>query len=298
MTDNPVRAARQFVAVGVDGSTSDDVAIRWAAQEASMRALPLRVVHVANPPTLPPTMTSDLADLALAQFGATTSEIVESATGRARAVVPGLEVVHEVRPGQIVEQLVKSASGARLLVLGSGQRFDTSKVGLGSVATHVTAHAPCPVIVARIPEQGEPTTGPSVGRVVVGVDGSDASTAAVGFAFEEASRRGLGLTAVHAWQYEPDAWMVDVRDIDESDGAGARVLAESLAGWTEKYPDVDVIARHVQRRPVQALIEESAGAALLVVGSHGHGWFAGMLLGSVSQALLRHAGVSVAVART
>ncbi|MGH8823111.1 MAG: universal stress protein [Jiangellaceae bacterium] len=291
-------ATRLFVAVGVDGSASDDIAIRWAAQEASMRALPLHIVHVANPPMLPPTMTRDLADLALARFGVATSEIVETATGTAHTVAPGIDVRHEVRPGQVVEQLVDAASGARLLVLGSGQRFDTSMIRLGSVATHVTAHAPCPVLVARIPHLGEPTSGPDAGRVVVGVDGSEASAAAVGFAFEEASRRGLGMTAVHAWQHEPDAWMIDVRDRGEYDRAAARVLAESLAGWTEKYPDVDVISRRVQRRPVQALVEASAGAVLLVVGSHGRGRFAGMLLGSVSQAVLRHASVPVAVART
>ena len=293
-----MNAVRPFVAVGLDGSTSDDIAIRWAAQEASMRALPLRIVHVATPPTLPPMMSYDLADLVLARFGAATSELVESATGKARTVAPGIDVGHEVRPGQVVEQLVQAASGARLLVLGSGQRFDTSRVGLGSVATHVTAHAPCPVIVARVPQSGEPTTGPNAGRVVVGVDGSDASVGAVGFAFEESSRRGIGLTAVHAWQYEPDPWMIDVRDLGEYDKAAGRVLAESLAGWADKYPDVDVISLRVQRRPVQALIEACAGAVLLVVGSHGRGRFAGMLLGSVSQAMLRHASVSVAVART
>ncbi|HEU0213620.1 MAG TPA: universal stress protein [Jiangellaceae bacterium] len=290
-------AVRPSVVVGVDGSSSDDVAIRWAAQEAAMRALPLRIVHVANPPTLPPVMSHDLADLVLARFGVATSEIVESATGRAQAVAPGIDVDHEVRPGQVVEQLVAAASGARLLVLGSGQRFDTSMVRLGSVATHVTAHAPCPVLVARIPQLGEPTGGPDAGRVVVGVDGSAASAAAVGFAFEEASRRSLGVTAVHAWQDEPDAWMVDVRDLGEYDRAAARVLAESLAGWTEKYPDVEVISRRIQRRAVQALIDASAGAVLLVVGSHGKGRFAGMLLGSVSQAVLRHASVPVAVVR-
>jgi Dienelactone hydrolase family/Universal stress protein family len=81
------------------------------------------------------------------------------------------------------------------------------------------------------------------------------------------------------------------------DRAAACVQAETLAGWTEKYPDVDVVSRLVPRRPVLALVGESAGATLLVVGSYGHGWFAGMLLGSVSQAVLRHASVSVAVAR-
>jgi nucleotide-binding universal stress UspA family protein len=292
-----VSIARPVVLVGVDGSAADDIAIEWAAREASMRALPLRIVHVVNPPTLPQMISDDMAELARARSGAMASELVEQATGKARAAVPGLEVHHEVRPGQVAEQLVKVAVDARVLVLGSGQRFDPSRIGLGSVATHVTTHAPCPVIVARTPAEGEATTGPSAGRVVVGVDGSAASTTAVAFAFDEASRRGCGLTAVHAYALLPDTWMIDARDGVEYDRAAARVLAETLAGWTERYPDVDVVYRPVARRPVRALLEESAGATLLVVGSHGHGWFAGMLLGSVSQTLLRHASVPVAVAR-
>jgi nucleotide-binding universal stress UspA family protein len=293
-----VSSVRPVVLVGIDGSTADDIAIEWAVQEASMRALPLRIVHVANPPTLPRTVSADLANLALARSGAVASELVDQATEKAQAAAPGLEVDQEVRPGQVVEQLVKAAADARVLVLGSGQRFDTSRIGLGSVATHVTAHAPCPVIVARTPAEGEPTTGPSTGRVVVGVDGSDISVRAVGFAFDEASRRGaLGLTAVYAFSRLPDAWLIDARDSIDYHRAAARVLAESLAEWSEKYPDIDVVSRLVAHRPVQALVEESAGAALLVVGSHGYGRFAGMLLGSVSQAVLRHASVTVALVR-
>lgn len=289
--------ARPVILVGVDGSAADDIAIDWAAQEAAMRALPLRIVHVVNPPALPQMISDDIAELAVARSGAMGSELVERATGKARAAAPGIEVHHEVRPGQVVEELVKVAMYARILVLGSGQRFDPSRIGLGSVATHVTTHAPCPVIVARTPAEGEPTTGPSAGRVVVGVDGSAATTSAVAFAFDEASWRRCGLTAVHAYSQLPDAWMIDAPDGVEYERAAARILAESLAGWTQRYPDVDVVSRLVARHPVSALVEECAGAALLVVGSHGHGWFAGMLLGSVSQAVLRHASVSVAVAR-
>jgi nucleotide-binding universal stress UspA family protein len=288
---------RPVILVGVDGSAADDIAIEWAAREASMRALPLRIVHVVDPPTLPQMISDDFADQALARSGAMASELVEQATGKAQSAAPGLEVRQEVRPGRVVEELVKAAMDAQVLVLGSGQRFDPSRLGLGSVATHVTTHAQCPVVVARTPVEGEPTAGPSAGRVVVGVDGSAASARAVAFAFDEASWRGCGLTAVHAYTNLPDAWMIDGRNPAEYEQAAARVLAETLAGWAERYPDVDVVTRLVAGRPVPALVEESAGATLLVVGSHGHGWFAGMLLGSVSQAVLRHASVPVAVAR-
>jgi nucleotide-binding universal stress UspA family protein len=289
---------RSAILVGVDGSATDDIAIEWAAQEASMRALPLCIVHVVNSSDVPQMISEDLADLPRVRSGRMAAEVVEQATESARATAPGIEVYQKVLPGHVVEQLVKAAADARILVLGSGQRFDPSRIGLGSVATHVVTHAPCPVIVAREPAAGEPTTGPSAGRVVVGIDGSAASEAAVAFAFDEASRRGCGLTAVHAYSQLPDAWMIDARDGVEYDRAAARVLADALARCVERYPHVDVVSRLVPRLPVFALVEESAGVILLVVGSHGHGWFAGMLLGSVSQAVLRHASVSVAVARS
>jgi nucleotide-binding universal stress UspA family protein len=292
-----MNSVRPVVLVGVDGSTADDIAIDWGVQEASIRGLPLRILHVASAPWLPQTISTDLADLVLARSGAVAAELVDRASERVLALHPGLEVDQRILPGQIVEQLVKAASTASVLVLGSGQRFDPSRLALGSVAVHVTAHALCPVIVTRTPAAGEPTTGPSAGRVVVGVDGSKTSAAAVGFAFDEASRRGLGLTAVHAYPQLPDEWLSDAHDPAEYGRAAARVLAESLAGRTEDYPDVEVVSRLTDRGPVQALVEESAGAALLVVGSHGYGRFAGMLLGSVSQAMLRHSSVSVAVVR-
>ncbi len=119
--------------------------------------VPLRIVHVVNPQTLPQIISDDMAELARARSGAMASELGEQATGKARAAVPGLEVHQEVRPSQVAEQLVKAAMDARVLVLGSGQRFDPSRIGLGSVATHVTTHAPCPVIVARTPAEGEAT---------------------------------------------------------------------------------------------------------------------------------------------
>jgi nucleotide-binding universal stress UspA family protein len=289
---------KSAILVGVDGSATDDIAIEWGAQEASMRALPLHIVHVVDSSApLPQMISQDLADLPRTRSGWMAVEIVEQATENARTAAPGIKVNQAVLPGRVVEQLVKAAADARILVLGSGQRFDPSRIGLGSVATHVATHAPCPVIVARTPAEGEPTTGPSAGRVVVGIDGSAASETAVDFAFDEASRRGCGLTAVHAYSRLPDAGSIDSGDSAERDRAAARVLAEALAGCTEKYSDVDVVSRLVPRLPVSALVGESAGAILLVVGSHGHGWFAGMLLGSVSQAVLRHASVSVAVAR-
>src|SRR4029450_1953327 len=106
--------------------------------------------------------------------------------------------------------------------------------------------------------------------MLVGVDGSAISEAAIAFAFEEASWRGLGLTVIHAWQTARMPVTFDVAEATR-EAAEERVLAESLAGWSERYPDVQVMSRLVRDHPAPALMEESMGAALLVLGSHARG---------------------------
>ncbi|WP_433716034.1 universal stress protein [Nocardia sp. CA-084685] len=121
--------------------------------------------------------------------------------------------------------------------------------------------------------------------VLVGVDGSENSVPAIELAFEEASRRKVGLTTLHTWS---DASGID---LPHSGWEAAReseqtLLAENMAGYRDRYPDVAVIRILKLDRPVRALLEESLNAQLLVVGSHGRGGFASMLLGSTSNALL------------
>jgi nucleotide-binding universal stress UspA family protein len=132
---------------------------------------------------------------------------------------------------------------------------------------------------------------------VVGVDGSSTSDAAIATAFDEASWRGAELVAVHAW---PE-WGSDHGHsgalVDDSGQVEKELLAERLAGWQEKYPDVAVRRVLTQGRPVEQLLKHAAGAQLVVVGSRGNGGFSGMLLGSTSQALIRHATCPLLVVR-
>jgi nucleotide-binding universal stress UspA family protein len=132
--------------------------------------------------------------------------------------------------------------------------------------------------------------------VLVGIDGSPASEAATALAFDEASRRGVGLTALHAWS---DVGVFPVLGMDwhAYRDEGAEVLGERLAGWQERYPDVTVARRLVCDRPAHWLLEEARAAQLVVVGSRGRGGFASMLLGSVSTAVAEAAGSPVIIAR-
>jgi nucleotide-binding universal stress UspA family protein len=288
--------SRPPVVVGIDGSECDELAIQWATKEASMRRLPLRVVNVLDPPVMARPLDIDLADRILTYCREHARQIVDDGAARARSLVPDVEVTPTVVTGQVVPALLTETANARLVVLGSGRRFDATRVRLGSVAAHVSAHATCPVIVARSPVTGELATAVGPGGIVVGVDGSAISEAAIAFAFEEASWRGLGLTVIHAWQTARMPVTFDVAEATR-EAAEERVLAEALAGWSEKYPDVQLMSRLVRDHPARALMEESMGAVLLVLGSHGRGRFAEMVLGSVSQVVLRHASTSIAIVR-
>jgi nucleotide-binding universal stress UspA family protein len=163
---------------------------------------------------------------------------------------------------------------------------------LGSVGAGVAARAGCPVVVLRGPA-GEPAEG---AQVVAGVDGTDGSEAVLAYAFDHASRHGVGLRAQLCWWphfYQHADWIVRAKL------AAARQaeawLGEALAGWREKYPDVHVDATAMEAHPVEGLVSASYTANLLVVGSHGRHALPGTMLGSVSQGVLHHATCPVAV---
>ena len=189
--------------------------------------------------------------------------------------------------------LQAESADAALVVLGDRGLGGFTGLLLGSVAVSLAAHAACPVVVVRGPEFD--ASAPRVEPVVVGVDGSPASEAA--FAFAAAALHAVPLVAVHAWcDLVVDPTVAPLLD-DALESDEREVLAERLAGWSQEYLDVDVRRLVVRDRPARALVQESASAQLVVVGSRGRGGLAGMLLGLVSHALLHHAHCPVAVVR-
>lgn len=288
------------VVVGVDGSDSALHATRWAAREAQRRAAPLLLVHVCHlQPVRHPRQISPPADFQAAVLEQGRHWLTEASVA-ARRVAPGLPVVTDLRSGTVADVLVAESRTARLMVLGSRGLGGFTSLLVGSVAVALSAHAHCPVVVTHA--AGRDGVPPSAGAVVVGVDGSELSDAALEFAFEAAAAREVPLVAVHTWLdvNAAGAWAVlpGTIDWDWVQQEEEKLLAERLAPWREKFPDVDVRPLVVRDRPDRALLEHAAGAQLLVVGSRGRGAFAGVGFGSVSQTLIHHAECPVAIARS
>jgi nucleotide-binding universal stress UspA family protein len=281
-----VQQARGPVVVGVDGSVSAERAARWAAEEAARRNVPLRVVKAVGR-----TAVATFGPDAQRELMAAARADVSSAARAARAAAPGVPVEQAVLDGSAVRCMLDESAGGQLVVLGD--RGIGGVVGLlaGSVAVALAARGACPVVVVR-------GNTPSEGPVVVGVDGSAVSEGAVAVAFEAAAERGVPLVAVHAWRdllASPGPYPVPDRAALEQHGRAE--LAERLAGWCGKYPDVLVRRVVVPAGPARALVEQSVAAQLVVLGSHGRGGLGALLLGSVSHAVLHRAGCPVMIVR-
>jgi nucleotide-binding universal stress UspA family protein len=283
--------SRGTVLVGVDGSEASLRAVDWAAAEAVARAaeLVLRVVVYAAPADAVLWTGADLAPLLA-------DDVIARATERARRTA-GVSVRSRVGVGWPTAELVGPSRQADLLVVGSRGLGAFTGLLLGSVSQHVAEHAACPVVVVR----GE-STYPQL-PVLLGVDGSAANLPAVEFAFAAADRRKVGLVALSAatppWIAPPiGSPMAPVPDRAELGQSVQAVLDRAVHPWVEKYPGVIVQYLPVLGPAARALIEATADASLVVVGSRGHGELAGLLLGSVSGHLLRHADCPVAVVRS
>jgi len=300
------QAEAKPVMVGVDGSAGSAAAVRIGAWEAKRRRLPLLLVHgyldQLPYPTHGWTYYQPLATVVRNDAHTMLTDVEL----RARADHPGLTVRSALVAGGGASTLAELSHTSSLVVVGSRGLGGFAGLSLGSVGAQVAMHSHAPVIVVRPRYAAMPTGGgggspPGSGPVVVGVDGSARSAAALGFAFDEANARNVPLVALHAWSVPFDVLgpTSPVRvDAMPARQEAERLLAEALAGWSEKYPDVPVrLVDEHDVNPSRTLIEASRGAGLVVVGNRGRGGFASLLLGSVSHALVGNAHCPVAVIR-
>ncbi|MFC0553693.1 universal stress protein [Planotetraspora thailandica] len=276
------------IIVGVDGSATGLAAVEWAADDAARRGCPLRLVCVV-----------DRWAYGIVKFPTTAGDPLtmhaERALAEAEEVVrtrrPGVTVSAEIIEGLPAKILRDKAKEATEIVVGSRGLGGFTGILVGSVSTHVAGQAHGPVVVVH------PGWKDVHGEVVVGIDGSPECEAALAYAFEQARTRGSSIRAVYAWQLPIHALAPEIGyDLDGVREAQQRVADEKLDPW-RRVSDVVVREDVVCAHPVDALVEASGSADLLVVGSHGRGALGSVVLGSVSRAVLHHSRCPVAVVR-
>ncbi|TAM67212.1 universal stress protein [Mycobacterium sp.] len=279
----------------VDGSTASDAAVAWAAGEATMRGLPITLMHAVSPVVVGWPVGQLYTDMPDWQHESA-EHVIEQARKTLNANLGGApppEIHTEIAYSSTVPALIDASRDAWMIVAGSQGLGALGRLLLGSVTAGLLHHAHCPVAVIHADEDATPAAD---APVLVGTDGSPASEAALALAFDEADRRGVDLVALHAWS---DVGVFPILGMDwrDCEAEGKEILAERLAGWHEQYPDVCVKRVIVCDKPSRWLLEEAEHAQLVVVGSRGRGGFPGMLLGSVGSHVAQSATVPVIVAR-
>lgn len=283
------------VLVCIDGSAASDAAVAWGAREAVMRKLPITLMHAVPPVVVGWPVGQLYADMPEWQ-----QDDARQVIDRARKTLSASlgeseppEIRTELIYSSVMPALIDASKQASMVVAGSQGLGALGRLLLGSVTMGLVHYAHCPVAVIHAKDSAAPI---SNAPVLLGIDGSPASEAATALAFDEASRRGVELRALHVWS---DVGVFPVLGMDwrDRESQGQELLAERLAGWQEQYPDVRVERLLFCDKPSRWLLKESERAQLVVVGSHGRGGFPGMLLGSVSSTVAQAATVPVIVVR-
>ena len=288
----PDRApAPDTIIAGADGSDRSLLAVRWAAEEAVRRGTILRVVHTL--PWLYGTPIDPRIGVVPKEEIAHGKRILERALSAAREHAAGVAVETELMVGSAAQVLLERARASAMVVVGAHGSGLTARLPIGSTTLQVVSHTAVPAVVVGATEPG------SWQEVVVGVDGGGAEAPAVRFAFAEAALREARLRAIHAWTHPSSTGPGDMQPLVYDPALVGeeerRVLERALSAQRNDFPHVEVGCEAVRGRPARILTGASARADLLVVGTRGRGGFAGLLLGSVSHAVLHSAHCPVAV---
>lgn len=295
--DDPHRLTTAPVVVGIDGSPGAARAVDWAADAASRRRRRLELVHALD--LMATRGALGVYDVMVPPVQDTIRahgvEQLTAAAEAARRVDPDLDIVVSISEQSPARALIERSAVAHLLVVGTSGTGGTIS-HLGSTLLAVVSHGRGAVVVARGADTAQVAR--HEGPVVVGVDGSARGAAAIGAACAEAADRRARLVAVHAWSdlsFDRFGALPEIiRDAEVHARADA-VLAEQLAGWQEKFPDVEVVRKVYLAGPRFRLLAWSKVAQLVVVGNRGRGGFRGLLLGSTSNSLVQHADCPVMV---
>jgi nucleotide-binding universal stress UspA family protein len=288
----------QRIIVGVDGSAHSLAAVRWAARDAVLRAVPLTIVTALRDrlPSLADAINlrSDRTKIVRRQAEHTLAEASEVAFEVAGP--RDLAISTLIESGSAADVIPTLGEESAMLVLGSRGLGEFRGGLVGSVSTSIVTHARCPITVVKADDHSAAEL-----PVVVGLDGTEHSEPALSHALTEASIRGVELVAVHALiDFDPGhSASGGLGEPNIPSGADDDVvLAENLAGWQEQFPDVRIRRQTVRDRPVRHLVHEADQAQLIVMGSRGGGMRPTMLFGSTSQAVLHTVQTPVMIVPT
>ncbi len=279
---------RKTILVGVEDLPHSDDAVVWAARAAAQRGAMLHLVNATGFPTLAVDLLYDDGIVA----GAET--LLEKASARVAEIAPEVEVTWSVDRRLPADALCAHAEGCALLVIGTHRLSAMERVFSGSLSYQIASSAPCPVVIVPHLPPLEAT------GVLVGVDGSADSLEAVALAAAEADWSGQPLHVVHAWQEPAMYASTDVYPVGLAENVRESerlVLAESVAGLAETYPDLIVHEQLVHEASATALLDLAPTMRLLVIGSRGRHGLARVLLGSVSHTVVLHSPCPVMVTR-
>lgn len=293
-SDSQTQRSGQLI-VGVDGSEGGAAALRQAVKEAALHGWEvvafmawnyLDQPHLGPEPRFDPEFDDDQALEVLAKA-------VEQAIGPEAAAQVRLQVVTDLPARALLER----ADDAELLVVGARGLGGFRTLLLGSVSDQCLQHAPVPVMVVRPLTRPPAEPEPPDEHIVVGIDESPASRLALRWAVDEARVRDATLSVVRSW-HVPALGVGDiVYPLDP-----AAVEEESLRTIDRALAEVDVSG--LQAPPnrltapgpaTNAILHAANDATLVVVGTRGTGGFKGLLLGSVSHQVARHADCPVVV---
>ncbi len=288
-----IAAGKHFgVVVGLDESGYSDEALRWAAHEAALRKERLTLVHAITIPT-PAWPALQLRELYEDDGRAILEDAVRDVKESTKSDGP-LDVTLHLEFSRPAPTLIDMSKDADLVVVGARGLGTVRQLLLGSVSSALVHHAHCPVVVIHQDAALYPqATG---APVLLGTDGSQGSELATRIAFQEASLRGVELIALHAVS-DADIARVPTKDRAAAHSSAGELLTEQLAGWEKRFPDVHVQRVLADDRPATHLLDLADKAQLVVVGTHGRGGFAGMMLGSVSTAVAQASSTPVMVTR-
>lgn len=275
------------IVVGYDGSADAEAALAWTAATALAQKQAVEVVIVATQ-----------MDPVVGQYRAHNDQAVEAWRISALRRLGELDVADgtvEIRRGPVVPELIRASVGAAMIVVGSTGHGLATGTLTGSVSQHVARHAECPVVAVR------PQRSPHARRIVVGVDGSEESAKALRFACERALSTGESVTGIHGYASLSTRMLTldaaDTGPVAQRIAEADRFVRDICDDLATEYPGVEIEPEAIAVRPGQVLVDASAGASLVVVGSRGRDAFTELLLGSVSQHVLHHATCPVAIVR-